>query len=497
MSTSSAVPASRRPRAIVRQQWTEVNPPPLGRWTPTLTVTVVLPAKDCQSELDLTLAALAAQTYPTELLRVIVVDDASETPLSLGRLRPADTRLFRLPPAEGHGSGRARHAGALAAADRAGSDTAPDDDIILFLDADMVATRTHVEAHARWHHVTADAVVLGRKEFVEFDALTARDVHHATRNDTFDALLSGRPRQKHVWQEQFIAGSERLTTPSEDTFIAVVGASVSTTRRLYAESGGFSSMGLRGIVDTEFGYRIFTAGGVIIPDLESQSFHQGARNFSTRGDEIKRERIGLAANHLPIPLFRRAERGRTWVVPTVHVLLAVHPETDPALVLLTADNILASSFSDLTVTVTSPGCGPLPRWIRDYFQSDQRVRFTTEAVASGFPSPCTLVVPVGTSLPTDAVQRLREALAEHQVGVVRATVPGLDGPSEPSVELWATRALHRSRRHQEIDGLESTVRELFGEHWLSGQSLGLAPVVVKVTRQGMLIDGHPLEAHRP
>ncbi|MBB5788438.1 glycosyltransferase family 2 protein [Jiangella mangrovi] len=468
MSTTAPTPV-----AVSRQEWTTVAVPGLGTWTPILTVTVVLPAKDCQDELDLTLAALAAQTYPAELMDVIVVDDASAEPLRLPAIRPERARILRLPAGDGHGSGRARHAGAEAATG----------DIVLFLDADIVATRTHVEAHARRHHAVADAVVLGYKTFVDFDGITPEDVVAATRDDTFDQLLDGRKQRRHAWVEDFIRDADRLTTFADDTFIAVVGASVSAPRALYGESGGFATFGLRGIVDTEFGYRIFTAGGVVVPEPEARSFHQGARNFATRGDEIKRERSGLAANHLPIPLFRPSDVGRMWRVPVVNAVVDATSGT-PEEVQITVDSILASAYTDLVVTV-SPS-KELPRWVEDYFAADARVRFAPDPVRTGFPAPFSLVVPAGAAIGRSAVGTLLALSGSEGVGLVRATVSDEPGPP---VELWATRALHRSRRNTGADGLDETARRLFGVHWVSGAEIGVRPAVVAVTQQGMLRDG--------
>lgn len=464
---------ARTPVAVPRQEWTTVPVPDLGTWTPTLTVTVVLPAKDCQDELDLTLAALAVQTYPAELMDVIVVDDASAEPLQLPAIHPERARVLRLPPGDGHGSGRARHAGAEGATG----------DIVLFLDADIVAERTHVEAHARRHHAVADAVVLGYKTFVDFDGITPEDVLAATRDDAFDQLLDGRKQRRHVWVEDFIRDADRLTTFADDTFIAVVGASVSAPRALYGESGGFATFGLRGIVDTEFGYRIFTAGGVVVPEPAARSFHQGARNFATRGDEIKRERSGLAANHLPIPLFRPSDVGRMWRVPVVNAVVDATSGT-PEEVQITVDSILASAYTDLVVTV-SPS-KELPRWVEDYFAADARVRFAPEAVSTGFPAPFSLVVPAGVAIGRSAVGSLLALSGSEGVGLVYATVSDEPGPP---VELWATRALHRARRHSGADGLDETARRLFGVHWVSGAEIGIRPAVVAVTRQGMLRDG--------
>ena len=65
--------------------------------TPTLRVSVVVPAYGGQDKLDLALAGLAAQTYPAGLIEVIVVDNGSSPPLRLPEnapRRPAD-RLRR------------------------------------------------------------------------------------------------------------------------------------------------------------------------------------------------------------------------------------------------------------------------------------------------------------------------------------------------------------------------------------------------------------------
>ncbi|MEV4889557.1 glycosyltransferase, partial [Nonomuraea sp. NPDC055795] len=89
---------SRGVARIRRNDYGVLTPPALGAWTPELTVTVVIPAHDRQETLDLTLAALAAQSYPADLLDVIVVDDGSAPPLRLPDLRPAATRLVPSAP---------------------------------------------------------------------------------------------------------------------------------------------------------------------------------------------------------------------------------------------------------------------------------------------------------------------------------------------------------------------------------------------------------------
>ncbi|QCC76164.1 glycosyltransferase [Nocardioides daphniae] len=86
--------------------WRPVVPPTLGGWTPTRSLCVVMPAHN-PKHLATVLASLAAQTYPTELTEVVVVDDGSEPAVVLPDVRPERTRVVRV--TEGGARQRARH----------------------------------------------------------------------------------------------------------------------------------------------------------------------------------------------------------------------------------------------------------------------------------------------------------------------------------------------------------------------------------------------------
>lgn len=441
-----------------RNDWRSLRPRALGTEADApVSVTVVIPAHGCQPELDLALAALVAQSHPSELLDVIVVDDRSEPALELPELRPNKTELIRV-DGGGHGSGHARDVGARQA----------HGDVVLFLDADIIADRHHVEAHARWHEVTSDAVVLGFRDFIDVSGVTAEQVHDAVRDDELDALFAGRPREPHSWIEQMLDRTDDLATDREDLWRAVVGASVSTSRRLYEEVGGFAHFPRRGIVDTEFGYRCFTGGGIIIPDRQARSLHQGQRSFATRGSEIAQRRAPLIANHIANPRYRTPIGGRQWAVPYLHVIV---PPSDAAFlsVRYTVDDVLANDFDDLVVSVVVDPDNPDADLYEDYWQADGRVRLVEKAPDSGFPSPATMVVPIGARLDATALRGLMERLRSWSAGLLSVSVTGLDSV----VELWATRALTRVRRHAGEDGMRQSARDLFGEAWVAGSDFGI------------------------
>ncbi len=458
---------------VPRNEWTRVVPAKIGELAANVRVSVVVPARDCQAELDRTLAALSEQSYPGYLLDVILVDDASHPPLRLPELRPESTELLRLGDAGVHGSGRARAAGAVLA----------EGEVLLFLDADMIADRHHVEAHLRWHHVLADAVVLGAKEFVDVDGIDPLQVRDAVRKGSLEELLSGREHVNHTWLDRYINKTGGLTRAGGDLFTAVVGASVSVPRRLYHECGGFGAFDRRGIVDTEFGYRAVTAGAVVVPEPQARSVHQGVRAFAARGEEIKRLRAGLAANQLPHRIFRPPVRGRVWAVPAIRVLVDADGSSYERLV-VTVDSLLAQDLYDLAVTLHGDIEPETEQLLADYFGHDPRVLLAGGAlVDTGFPSPYTAFMPAGVVLGRGAIGAVVDRLERDRLGLIRAPIPAGE------LRLWRTAALHRARRAAASDRDPAMAAEqLFDDAVLPTGSVEATPAQPRVNRTGMVYD---------
>ena len=107
---------------------------------PKLKVTIVIPARGNQEKLDLTLAALALQSYPQRLTRTIVIDDGSEIPLQLPRLRPKNSALVRFTAKSGVW-GKTRAINEVASTIKS--------DVIWFLDSDMVTEPDHLAHHMK------------------------------------------------------------------------------------------------------------------------------------------------------------------------------------------------------------------------------------------------------------------------------------------------------------------------------------------------------------
>ncbi|NUR92541.1 MAG: glycosyltransferase, partial [Nonomuraea sp.] len=234
--------------ALRQNDYSPVMPPELGAWSPGLSVSVVIPAHGGQDKLELTLAALAAQTYPDHLLEVLVVDDGSAPPIRLPEIRPVNTRV--VPVRDGWGISNAVNTGAKAA----------DGEIIQRLDADMVACREHIEALARWHHVTDYLVTIGMKKFVAAPPVSARQVFGAERlGEVFD-LAEAVPSST----EATIAKTDGLRK-SRNPYHVCTGPTFALRREVFDAVGGLDPTVVRG-EDTEFSYRLAMHGVVFVPD---------------------------------------------------------------------------------------------------------------------------------------------------------------------------------------------------------------------------------------
>ena len=99
---------------------------------PKLSVAVVIACRDGQEKLDLVLASLAAQSYPSTLTSVYVIDDGSAKALVLPKVKPAKTKLITYKNSPGK-------LGKTAATNDCVSRLR--EDVLWFVDADMILTQ--------------------------------------------------------------------------------------------------------------------------------------------------------------------------------------------------------------------------------------------------------------------------------------------------------------------------------------------------------------------
>lgn len=462
---------------VRRNDWGALSPPPVGGWRPTKTISVIIPAYNCQPHLDLALAALSRQTYPSELLEVVVADDGSDPKLELPEHAPANCRLVRVPGySNGWGRANALHVGV----DHSTGE------IIHWLDADLIPFPEHVEAQARWHHLVPDAVTLGYKRFVPDGWTTPAEVLAGCDTGTIDRLFLPDRTQPHAYVEELIDGSDQLRAADHLAFRAHVGATAALRRELYLAAGGLDT-GLRLGEDSEFGYRLAQAGALFVPEPAAQSWHMGPSHMMTVGAELRRYNQPFLAERMAHPRWLRTSAGRTWTVPLVTAVVEVG-DVPLELARACVDRLLTGDESDLHVklvgdwdTLTDERRSVLQdprrelRLIAATYQAEPRVQLVPTAPRTVFPSPYLLRVPVQLGVGRQTVRRLVTEADRTQAGLLRLLPPGAGaGVTPPTLELWRTSALSRARRHQRAgEPLATVVDETYGARWVNGAPLGV------------------------
>ncbi|GAA3136931.1 glycosyltransferase [Streptosporangium carneum] len=486
---------ARGPQPLIRlNDFGAVTPPELGAWVPGRTVSVVIPAFRSHT-LPLTLASLAAQSYPGHLMEVVVVDDGSEPALRLPEIVPERTRIV---PSRPGGWGRAW-------ACQTGADVA-EGEVIHWLDADMVVFREQVEAQMRWHHLADYFTVLGRLKMVSAwkESLSPAEVHAAVSAGAAEKLFDAEGDVSETWSSEYIERTRDLREAGLDAFKVHVGASASLPASLLRAAGGMDTS-LVLAEDTELGYRLAQAGAVFVADGESRSRHLGASTVMRREQEVKRHNWVFLANRVPSYRWLRKPPARQWEVPFVEIVVTVG-DASYEQVRATVDGFLGGSTSDVQVAVVGPWSAvpggrraPLDdpfvdlRLVHELYAHDGRVRLVEGVEETPFPAPFRFVCPPGWVPGADFLNRLVRfaneegyglvslALAEVAGGDVRGGAGGNGGVV--TARLERTAALMRARTLRTGRGpgdapdsgtfTEDLVDATFGTQWLDGKTWGL------------------------
>ena len=423
------------PPADVRgNDWRSLPVPPADAFVPERPVSVVITYFEAPDALALTLAALETQTYPRDLCEIVIVDDGSREPLKTPSPTPLDIRVVHQEDL-GFGLARARNTGVRATSH----------DIIVFLDCDMMPEAGWLAEHARWHHAASDVLTLGFRAHVDVAGIDARGVRN--RKGSLSELFTGRAVDRPEWIEFHMARTDELTSDADDLFRVVTGGNLGVSRSFFELVGGYDETFTQwGCEDTEFGYRAFTRGGVLVPARDAMCWHQGPGAAPSSGEkaslELQRAKISqLIAHHG----FRQAKPGRSFSVPQ-YLVTVVSANADPETLLETVERILGSTLHDLIVWVdeSSQQCrgddAGYERF-RRLVAGDARVRLGPEGgAAEAFAAAAFhIAVPAGADLAPDDLMRLARSLKS-------ASRTQLDLSDGTSISLTRARLVHRAAR---------------------------------------------------
>ena len=413
---------------IIGNDWRSLVPPSETTWTPTRRVSVCIPAAGPGEGIDRTLAVLAAQTYPHHLFEVVVGFDRVDEPSAAPKV-PFHVEVAARERATGFGAGTARNTAARQASG----------DIIFFLDADVLPERQVIESYARWFDLTDLAVPMGFLRFVDLDVMTTADIVDVIANGEMATRFADSDVDDQSYRERTLARTHDLSIEAIDAFRIAIGATIAVHVDHYRDVGGFPERGVRGVEDTEFGYRLHNNGGLLIADRDARHWHHGARNLtSDRRAEIEAARAPYVRRVLPVPGFRKGEPAAGGPVETVPVF-TVHVQSGPdELVRLTTASVF--EHEGVNVVVGSP------------------------TIDAGVYSPVFghVIMPAGARWGKSTRRELLTIFREQQVGVIRAI-----GTAGGVSDIVAIRSRCVRRAHQcapDRDAIDHSM-ETFGCWW--------------------------------
>lgn len=393
-------------------------------------VSVVIPARDCQETLDRLVASIMKQRYPAALVEIIVVDDGSETPLEVHE----EVTCVRQEPDGTFGAGRARNTGAAEATG----------DVLVFLDADLLLGPDSLAKLLRWYESSPAAVVTATIGFFDVADVGAPQLDAAIEDGSVAGLVNPLATDDQVWREKTFARTHDLTVDHPDLFRIFIGAVMCVPRALHESVSGLRALGVRGIEDTEYGYRLHNAGGLFVLDRSVDLWHQGRRFFdSTAAKGAKKARADLILELMPEPSFR-PDGAKARRVPMVSLVIV--------------DGVVVN------------GLDRLDR--KDVIRADE-VSDQADARRDHEASPFVITVHRDCAVEPDAVDRLLARAIELGVGTLRA----VDPEGRELLSISRRRAIGRADLIGHSPDATDIDRagDLFGDWSLPGSGLGVVP----------------------
>lgn len=352
-----------------------------GGGLPQSGISIVIPLYNRRDVLAKTLACLLHQTYPRDLIEVIVADDgSSDDPLGIIESFADDLSIrYVRQEDKGYRLSEIRNLGIRAA---------KHEDIIL-LDCDMAPVPQMVELYARWLAASRDAVYLGHRRYVDANSLSAHDLLETPEPILrLTDILTGNPLEiNHPdghptidWRVP-IYQSTRNLRDEVHPFRVVCGGNIAFHRPAFERIGGFDEdFTAWGAEDAEWGFRAWNNGLYLIPVLGACGLHQepeGGENETDR--ELGRAQTSpMLVERCPIRYRRDREDGAVHAVPLVSIYMPAYNAA--ATIVDAVQSALDQTITDLEVCIVDDGSTDhTVDLLTEHFGDNPRVRWQRQA----------------------------------------------------------------------------------------------------------------------
>lgn len=346
----------------------------------TKTVSIIVSAFAPAGLLANTLAALTHQTYPMNLVEIIVVDDGGNDSI-FEVIRKYEKRLNVL-------YARYEQEYQQAAAYNLGMRLAKNQNIILW-DAGALPPPHAVEAYMQVLHVTENVVLLGSGCDVNASAFEDDDILENSNT----VLRLANTKQHQLINRQLdgkgFQSSEKASSMVNALwpFVSVDGGNLAFSRQLLSKAGFVDEAFYGGeAAAIELGYRFYNAGAYFIPMRNVICLRQ--RDISTKetgrttADGVSRNANisgnTLLAHTCPAPVFRQSVLpGVLFTVPKVSIYIPAYNAA--SYIVGAVQSCLVQTFQDLEVVICNDGSTDnTVMLLEEHFAGEPRVRWISQ-----------------------------------------------------------------------------------------------------------------------
>ncbi|BAN03335.1 putative glycosaminoglycan synthase [Ilumatobacter coccineus YM16-304] len=322
---------------------------------PSEPISVVIPVYNRRVMLGRTLACLLHQTYPLDLIEVVVADDGSsdrpDEVLDTFSNRFGAVKYVRQDD-DGYRLAEVRNLGVRSATH----------DNVIILDCDMAPVPRLVELFAR-HLVTfPNALYCGHRRYVDANAVTVDSARRSINpmlalHDIETAnTQAGRDEASRTtdWRLPIYAATGDVRF-EKYPFRVVCGGNIAFTKGLFDVAGGFDEDFTDwGAEDAEWGFRVWNRGFYIVPVVDACGLHQeppGGRNETDR-EAGRTNTTPVLVDRCPV-LYRKSGNAGGHTVPLVSIYVPAYNAEDT--IVTAVQSALDQTVRDLEVCVVNDG----------------------------------------------------------------------------------------------------------------------------------------------
>jgi chondroitin synthase len=343
-------------------------------------VSIVIPVYNRSIEVDYVLAGLKHQSYPKELMEVVIADDGSKEDISI--VYSKYKKYFSIKYCRQEDKGYR-----LAEARNMGIKNASYDNIII-LDSDAIPNEQLVEKYMEYFHVNRNIAMFGLRYYVSVANLDpdsyAQDKNlilkaEKIQSENTVATTNGETGYSSDWREEHIKktnGAKSEALP----YRFLVGANCAFTREVFDRVDGYcTDFRDWGYEDQEFGYRLQKAGVYFLALEDNYVYHQEPLEGKNDTDR----KLGMASTRpiyiekCPYIYRKTSTKKHGFEAPLVSIYIPLYNREN--FIIESIQSALEQSVKDLEVVICDDGSTDKSlELIQKYYSKNNRVKVISQ-----------------------------------------------------------------------------------------------------------------------